>query len=84
MPFYLSLQLGYNIFFDDKSDQVQHAATILWAIIRAAKDIPVTFRITLMLALFNEFINHFIPSYRYLCHTTLIRSVNNLPAEQYS
>ena len=32
----------------------------------------------------NELINHYIPSYKHLCHITLIRSVNNLPAEENS
>ena len=66
--------------------QVNAAATILWAIIRAANDIQNT---AMEYTAVNELIiTTFICyitliSYIYLvCHITLIRSVNNLPAEQ--
>ena len=62
--------------------QVYVAATILWAIIRAANDIQNT--ATEYTAVNELIITTLIPSYIhvYLCHITLIRSVNNLPAEQ--
>ena len=60
--------------------QVNAAATILWAIIRAANDIQNT---ATEYTDVNELINHFNTKlYIYLCDITLIRSVNNLPAEQ--
>ena len=76
----MKIKSSENISSDDKNNSSNAAATILWAIIRAANDIQNT--ATEYTALNELIITTLIPSYIHLCNITLIRSVNNLPAEQ--